>query len=126
MSEPTERVIDEVLTRLDAVAEKIGEGADYFWPVLVRQQYVEATFALVFALVMLGLAFLIPAWARSINGRGNWGDGTGAPSGECVGFIVLLFGFLGCLGWFLTYVLHFGAFFNPEFYALQDLLAMLK
>ena len=110
----------ELLTRLDAIATKLGIAAAHLWDILVRQVYVEA--------VTDGVMFVVYAavWAYAFRrARRNWNDSNidtetawllGLGIGGLIVFLAGLFAFSETVT----------AILNPEAGALKILGRLLK
>ncbi len=120
---------NEILTRLDQIEAKMGEGTEYLWPKLVEQQVVEGYFALGWAAI--GLLFFVvactligyimtkdPEWAvdRSSN-RCTDAGGFAILISAVIGIISLMVG--------LVNLSDVSILFTPEASALQELLKVV-
>jgi hypothetical protein len=107
---------EEALKRLDALAEKLGVVSEHLWAVLVRQQYVEAWFGQIVALVAAVL--LVVIWRRTLGReRGYYDDAVlGASLASVPLGIAIVIG---------SYVAMTG-FLNPEYGALREVLSVLR
>jgi len=116
-----EQQFDELIKRLDVIADKVGQGAEHFWPLVVKQVYINFWVGLGSLLLMLTLACISGLIARriSINNRDEDIVVCYLVAAGFFGIIagVLLLGFL-CI--WLPSVL------NPEYAALVSLLENVK
>jgi len=53
---------EELFTRLDAIAAKLGVAAEHLWGVLIRQVVVGAVWQLVMLCVVFGVCFVLFRW----------------------------------------------------------------
>ena len=60
--------VNEVLKRLDALAAKLGVGAQYLWAITVKQQYIDGCVDALTAVGLGVLAALLYRHLRSYNG----------------------------------------------------------
>ena len=114
----------EVMTRLDALAAKLGEGINYFWPKLIYQCYLEGIFLLVgfslFSLFLFGLAFKFNSYRKRMNitcstDRDNYFELT------VIMFISITAGFTVMI---TNVIINSPYMLNPEYYALEKLMKM--
>jgi len=106
---------EELLKRLDALAAKLGVAAEHLWDVLVRQGQIEGMRGVVLAVV--GFVVMLIAGRKAARAfRENRDDAT-------MGWVILCFlsGGAALVGqadaWYLL---------NPEYFALRQLLELLK
>ena len=111
--------IQPVLDYLDKIATKIGSTAEQVWPWLVRQQYVEAFYsAAILLLFTIGITLSIRSSMKV-----DWNDGN--PKMWIALFALVIFG-TGFLISTITFIIEFGDVFNPEYWALMDLLNSVR
>ena len=111
---------NEVLAKLDILAQKIGVTIEQIWPWLVRQQYVEAIYYSVLAILGIIVSSIIlittiKYWEKIFANDCEVG---------CVVGNVLFIGFT-----FVFVIIATSAIpkiFNPEYWALKDLMGMIK
>ena len=121
-----EKEIQMVMDKLDQIAAKIGTTVEQLWPWLVRQQYVEAFYSLGFLILFSITTFLC---YRSITRDLSNPDWVDTDHGQFVFAANAVLGFISIsvlAGAFLVFIMKFGGVFNPEYYALQDLIKMIK
>lgn len=150
----TDEQIDRILDGLGQVAEKLGEGAEHIYGVLVRQSFVEALYYLIPALLIFVAAGAIKRHAltdarledeldarkeatRSYNDPWRR-PRTDNPTKEelqkaadeynthrlTIWTWVAIFFLVGVGSLFLTPAI--GRFINPEYYALKELLEVFR
>jgi hypothetical protein len=114
------KLIEAGQTLATRISEAVGKGAEWLWPILIRQQYVEATqWILGWGFIATGLFWL---------GRHSLAHSKGAGSDEkCffggLGYVLSVCGLMiACMAVFGVV----GKFINPEYYALIDLTSMVK
>ena len=111
---------NEVLAKLDILAQKIGVTVEQIWPWLIRQQYVEAIYFSVLAalcIIISGitLGLTIKYWEK-------------IESNNCEPpFVVINVIFVMATAAFICIaVTAIPNIFNPEYHALKDLMRMIK
>ena len=124
---------DKTLTALTELAHKLGTTAEYLWGVLLKQAPISGAINLV---VMVGWVAAFVWWFQLVQRkttkptesdenqytRAQWRD-------ECAGFAwgsVVVLGAITvlCIGSSLSSTA--AAFFNPEYWALKNLLSAMK
>ena len=120
MNEHTIGLSEEVLKRIDSLAGKIGVTVEQLWPWLVRQQYVEAIYYSIIALMLLTITItavllIVKYWSKLEK------EDLEPPLITITVIIAILaIIFLGVgLG-------EVADIFNPEYWALKDLMRMIK
>lgn len=119
MNQETVNAIKEALV---PVAEKIGQGAEFGWEVVVRQQYVYGAIGLFFAVLSLVLVFvaIVPwykDWARRSKSE-NYAEP------DIVGIVFVAGAALtGVITGSITAITHF---INPHYYAIQSFIGLVK
>lgn len=115
----------EVLSRLDALAAKLGVAANHLWGVLVRQAYVDALGSLLFALIAAALTYGF--YRVVLYGRAEkWYDGYDTEL-AVVGTGVVGVGLVVCVVIALVQlVAGIQNVANPEYFALRHVLGALK
>jgi hypothetical protein len=128
-----EQLTKELLPYLDKIAEKLGVSAMYFWGILVKQAQTELISELITYILIT--IFILVYWKLfnyfnkdvSLNStyeRKRWEQHDGLP--------VLLMGISGiCVIFSITYMLAniitlITLISNPEYWALKQLLQMVK
>ena len=53
----------EAINAINAIAEKLGQGVDHFYPLLVKRQMIEGPFLLAGSLILLATSFIWCKWA---------------------------------------------------------------
>ena len=122
-------IINEVLKRLDTIGEKIGVGADYFWPKFVKQELIEAWVSLG-SLIFFGVLFFLVAyyagkfWDQDHQNRDRYSICRESHEPLWISSIVVL-----GIGFIVSTVAFFCEFFdvfNPEYWALKSLFTTIK
>jgi hypothetical protein len=120
----TPETIQAIKEALQPVAAKIGQGTEFGWEVVVRQQYVEAALGTLFALIFAPLAAYFGAWSlrkgAEIRKADRWAN---YEFNYFLGGILLVFASLAFVVGTITAVTHF---INPEFYALKFFIELVK
>lgn len=110
---------DEILKRLDALAEQMGIATGHLWEVMVRQATISGIVDMAWALVLIFV--VIVGWKI-----GKWGvsgnDGKGSEPATVLGGLMLTIGSIS-FAMSLTYGIQ--ELLNPEFYALKNILDVL-
>lgn len=113
---------------IDQLASKLGVATDHLWQVLVRQMKIEAMQDGIWAMVFLIVA-VVAARASHYgvhnwhNEQLDWNERDAASACLWLGGII---GFVAaglCIAFICSAI---GTWCNPEYYALQKLLGMLK
>jgi len=115
------------LQYLDKVGEKIGMTADTIWPWLVRQQYVYIGTAL--TLLSVGLILLPIALYISNKYHPFCDDQYGTDKADLTRVsrcAVILVGPALTIAGFFASIINIPKLFNPEYYALRNLLELIK
>lgn len=112
----------QILSRLDALAAKLGVGAGQAWQILLRQAKVEAASELFFLVIWAVSAFIfyrccMVCVEKYKEEEGDWFMGIGLSIAAGVGSMI---GVAACL----SYI--FGVLVNPEGYALGTILSALR
>lgn len=116
-----EQYIEQLKPVFASVAEKIGQGAEFGWEVVIRQQFVEAIIIIVGFLVGIILIFL-----RYWIGRSDpWEDIT-VRSG--VAFCLIITAVFLIIATLLELIVGggIGKLINPEYYALEFFINLVK
>ena len=103
---------------LDALAARFGTTGIHLWEVLVRQQYIEAIWGLMFMAITGVFGFIWMNWLKRRGDTAAADEGIEL-FGMIVGGIILFIFVIASVVELLTVV---PGFFNPEFYALKELL----
>lgn len=110
----------EMWKRLDVIGQKLGVAAEHLWALLIKQAYVESVAQLVAGLIILTAATVLIVIFKRAYSKASKYDGEGFMVGMILtpvlgyplGLMLALFGGMGMA--------------NPEYYALKDLIEMLK
>jgi ABC-type methionine transport system permease subunit len=122
-------VVDKVQAVLGTIAQKLGQGVDYFWPVFVRQQVVASVFGIVLIVLgaILGAITLKVGYKMFMEGKtinNEW------DVKRSIGFVVLLFCFIFLAASIIGtaaggYQIATGLI-NPEYAAVRDVVQMVQ
>lgn len=114
----------EILSRLDTLAVKAGALTSNVWSVFVAQQRVDAILALVFmSFLWLCCAALHIVARKSREKDGGWWHNEDAAFWlTIVSIIFTVITFIVTVGM----ISEVGKFINPQYYAIQDLIKMLR
>jgi len=118
----------EILSRLDAIADKVGSTVEHFWPILVSQQINYGVGSLVGAFLCFVLSMVFGYLSYKIFCKVDLE--TDINDYGCTGRVLLsaIFTVVGLFTFIFTFVLLVAGLYlllNPEFYALQQLMKML-
>ena len=112
-------VAEAVQVILQPLAEKLGTTAQYVWGLQVKQAYVDGSIALVgllFGMVIVGLTIFL-------NWKHKDDEYYDLDLWSVISIIPIIIGVV-CIG--ITISTVFTAFINPEYYALQQLIKLVK
>jgi len=112
---------NEVLTKIDTLAQKIGVTIEQLWPWMVKQQYVEAFYVLAIFVIFSITLFSTCRFIKKVK----WNDYE-ITIEQIIG---VTFGILIGIGFCvsgISLISEFGDIFNPEYWALKDLMRMIK
>lgn len=90
-----EAMQQEILTRVDKLAEKLGVTVEYLWPQLVRLTIIEAVtciLAMAITVVIAGALWIKAKNTDSYNDEG-WVIGAGAASVVAAIFVIVVIGY---------------------------------
>ena len=123
VAQTTKEVIEVVTTALQSLAEKLGTTAQYIWGLQVKQAYVVGFVAL--AGFLFGAIMIIGSiWMFYKLFNNNSKEETEVKGFLFVGSLVsLIIGCIFCASWFSTVL---NCFINPEYYALKQLIKLVK
>lgn len=122
VAQTTKEVIEVVTTALQPLAEKLGTTAQYIWGLQVKQAYVDGFVAL--AYFLFGAMMIVGSIRIFYKLFDNSKKAIEDEGFLFVGSIVSLFiGFIFCASWFSTIL---NCFINPEYYALKQLIKLVK
>lgn len=116
----------EVLTRLDALAAKLGVVTSHLWAVLVRQQQVQFLVDLLYTVVTVAgvvvAAVLLRNFLRKFKATNDemWAGGAFA-----AGVVLLIVGICACVN-IASLMDSVGRLMNPEYYALRSLMRLMQ
>lgn len=113
---------EKIFSMLDVLAEKLNTTVEHLWAVLVNQAPIEG----VSYLLVTGIAFIVGVcslrFACKLFDRADFDNG----NNEVISFVIsLVIGVICVIGSIATFFSEFlniaGAFFNPEYWALERL-----
>ena len=112
-------VSQEVLSRLDSLAERLGVTIEYLWGILVKQGTVQGVYGIVGILAASTCFFLVYKLIRSdweFEGK-DWDTKEQLQIAKGVsGLILIIFGV----------ILGLNGYFNPEFYAFKQIQGLIN
>lgn len=111
---------EEIFSRLDALASKLGVAGAHLWEVLVRQAYVDFIEVTVAMIVLPAIGY---ASYRAFGKYESDYKGGDVSEALAAGSLVLALGAaLGSLIMLAVWIDSLGNLFNPEYYALQKVM----
>jgi hypothetical protein len=117
-TEVSKEALDRATQAIEAVAAKLGQGADYFWPVLVREQVVGAWASAVSAVIAIAFFSAATMVGLRIGKKAGWD--------EPESVILTTIGGIGALFVTILSIVHIPmiakAIAAPEAAALRDVL----
>lgn len=115
--------INQIKELLAPIGEKIGQGAEFGWQILVKQQIVEAYTSLLVLVLGIILTIFTVHLAKKSDWRSDsppgWNEMISAICG-IIGLIALLIGLI----YFLS--VGIGQIVNLEFYAIKFFIGLVK
>lgn len=111
---------DEILNRIDAIAQKIGVTVEQLWPWLIKQQYVEAIYPLVLVILFCILFF---SYYNHIKNT-DWDNESDLKSAIKVKLLIGIGAV--CIFAFIVFIGEFSDIFNPEYWAFKNLIEMIS
>lgn len=119
-----EKISEELLERLDLLAQKLGVTIDHLWRVLVRQAYIEVCYAIFWII----LATFLTVLARYYIGKSidTFKESSKCPGGRIITSIVLGFVAFIFLLTAMIQCIDIGYLFNPEYYALEQMKSIIN
>jgi len=122
-----EKFGDKMDQYFQALADKAGVATDHFWPIFVKQQYIEGISLLV--LLMIGFIACVLLFRMGINHVENF-DSRNYPKSTpkvLIGFIAgTILSAIVFIGFATEGSATIGKIINPEYYAVQSLVQMVK
>lgn len=120
--------VEMILNSLEKVGQKLGLTADYLWPALIRQQYIDSVFSaliLILSIVALakGISFATKHWHPDSDKK-TYSIYKNDHEGFWIGALIVL-GVFSIIG-FIWFCCDFQDIFNPTYGALKDITSMLK
>ena len=118
----SDKAIEQVMTRIDALAVKLGVTAEYLFGVYVRQAYVEVMqFVTFFSVWFIVFTLTMLAFRKSM--QVSWDNPTFWNISVVIGgFASLILG--------MTVLIEskgvFACYFNPEYFAFKEILRNIK
>ncbi len=116
--------INQIKEALAPLADKIGQGAEFTWEAVLRQQYIDGgmgVFLTVFGIAILYITYRVVLYANKKLKENSWSDW------EIVRVLVIIFGVtigLLCLGFGFEQAINH--LLNPEYQAIMDLIGTVR
>lgn len=118
----TPETIQKIKEIMAPVAEKIGQGAEFGWVTVLRQQYTYAWLAVFF--VIIGVVVLVVSNIVGIKIFKRHTQYSDARFGA--GVLIVLGSVSGCVSIVLGSIVAITHFLNPAFYALDFFIGLAK
>ena len=133
-------VTKEIMSRVDVaigyLSNKIGVGADYFWPILVKQQIIEGVVCAIFWIISIfAFAIFARGLVKSLVIFYDEDSNKGTPDGQILknvtkvgryGIGSVIFGALALITTITFFATNaIGKIFNPEYAALKDIFNLM-
>ena len=111
-----DEILQTVVQKIDLIAAKLGNGVEHFWPIFIRQVYIDSFISIiVFVFCASVLCFLSVLCYK----KRHQDD---MPL-EFVGFVVFI---IATIVSFAIFIMYGFSFLNPEYWALQDVISKFK
>jgi cytochrome bd-type quinol oxidase subunit 1 len=118
-----EKITEEVLKRIDALAAKLGVVAEHLWEVLVRQAAIDGYVHLAWAAVLFVISTVLVTVSYRLYKRAMQNDTNDGPGYGFCAVMFFLLGLLCFLGGSVGNVMNaISELANPEFAALKLLI----
>lgn len=117
-----EKLQQEIFSRLDAVAAKLGVAADQLWEILIKQAFIEGITSLIWAVILIGAAII--GWWGVCSKRFTWTSFDQEAPGPKFLFILAGLGCTIAAPFALTSAIQY--LLNPEYQAFQNLLTIIR
>lgn len=117
------QIIDMVQKGIDTASKNLGVAVPHLWEVLIRQQYIKGIQGIVTFIV--SLVCIYPLWRltryfRNLEEEDPYSAWDFATFFTFIGMVVLI-----TIGFFSFYD-SIGQLLNPEYYAIQDIIKLVK
>lgn len=111
---------EKILEALQTLAAKLGVTAEHLWGVLIKQAPIDGTidFIACVSLVYFNVAFLRLVVRKTLSDDPDWKEGDAIAAWGAVVVLVII---SSIIVW-RNAVMIIAAFFNPEYWALKQLL----
>lgn len=103
----------------EAVAEVIRKGGEHFWPLVVRQQFINGSFDLLLAIGVVPSGWRMFKWCRNKAKEDTYNDTEWSVAAGAVVFVMVIAVLI-----LLFYAI--SMLFNPEWWALVALTNLVK
>ena len=110
--------VNKVETAITALATKLGVASEFVWPILVKQQFVDAMQGLVFAIVLISASLFFRIRARKFKQEDNNSEEFYVP--------LYVFSFIFVVIGICPVAYNIGIMLNPEYYALKTVASFIK
>jgi hypothetical protein len=118
---------DRAAVILEKLAAKLGVASEILWAAMLRQAPIDAAVGLVFSGIVFIATWLVYRWGvliykrTTLTGPDRWDAGIWLIFGIVAGIMSLF-----VLGAFIAMPMVIAGFFNPEYWALHELLSAIK
>lgn len=125
-----DKEIQMITNYLDKIGTKIGVGVQQVWPWLVKQQYIEAIYPAIISLLLLVATAVSFSWfKRETLAYEVKKEKSHYNADESLKITSAIVSIILAVLFFIASMVFIGEFqdvFNPEYWALKDLLFQLK
>lgn len=107
---------EELLKRLDTIAEKLGVATNHLNEVFIRQAILEGYYGIFWFVAGIGLAFLTPFLYKKSKTIDD----------ECAAIVMMIFVRIFAIAFIIGGLMDTTSLFNPEYEATKELFKLLK
>jgi hypothetical protein len=119
-----DKIYNDISTAIATLAEKLGVATEHVYNVLVRQQFYEGIFALIAVLLsIIATLFLFKLFKIGLKLRDEKNEITGIGASYCVLSVISVSIAVSIC---FQYASGIVKIVNPEYYAIQQILQMVK
>lgn len=115
-----EKLIEELMTRLDVLAAKLGVTVEHLWDIFTKQAYIEGFYAIFWAISFSAMLF---CGHKLLKNLWNEADEDIAKGFTAIGFMVL---YIFCVVEIGCSIDHVRALINPEYFAFKEILKLIN
>lgn len=123
---------DQTTKLIESLAQKLGTTTEYLWGILIKQAPISATIdlCLLVAMIVFGIGlYKFHNWCNTEKNRGGYTE-TRYERSDGMLFVPMLVGGVVLVIWFFIFIGSIESiitgFFNPEYWALHEILHHIK